>query len=132
MTPQLQRRLEQLLERHHEVGLLLAEPDAANDSARFRALSREYAQTQDLADTFASSRKVHDELAHARAMLVDPDMRELAREEVARLETTVTELDQHLQTLLIPRDPLDNANLFLEVRAGTGGDGVRGDLPDAA
>ena len=57
MTPQLQRRLEQLLERHHEVGLLLAEPDAANDSARFRTLSREYAHTQELADTFAASRK---------------------------------------------------------------------------
>ena len=122
MTPQLQRRLEQLLERHHEVGLLLAEPDAANDPARFRALSREYAQAQELADAFATSRKANDELAHARAMLADPDMRELAREEIARLEDAVAELDEHLQALLIPRDPLDDANLFLEVRAGTGGD----------
>ena len=122
MTPQLQRRLEQLLERHHEVGLLLAEPDAANDSTRFRTLSREYAQTQELADTFAAARKTNEELAHAREMLADPDMRELAREEIARLESAHAELDERLQSLLIPRDPLDDANLFLEVRAGTGGD----------
>jgi len=122
VTPQLQRRLEQLLERHHEVGLLLAEPGVANDSKRFRELSREYAQTQDLADTFAASRKTTDELEHAREMLADPDMRDLAREEIARLEHQTARLDAALQELLIPRDPLDDANLFLEVRAGTGGD----------
>ena len=122
MNPQLKQRLEQLLERHHEVGLLLAEPEAANDPARFRALSREYAQTRELVDTFAASRRAADELAHARAMLADPDMRDLAREEIARLETAIGELDERLRTLLIPRDPLDDADLFLEVRAGTGGD----------
>ncbi|WHZ20542.1 MAG: Peptide chain release factor 1 [Rhodanobacteraceae bacterium] len=122
MTPQLQRRLEQLLERHHEVGLLLAQPDAAADPKRFRELSREYAQAQDLADAFAASRKAAGELEHARAMLADPDLAGLAREEIARLEATVDELDDQLQALLMPRDPLDDANLFLEVRAGTGGD----------
>ncbi|HVX03538.1 MAG TPA: peptide chain release factor 1 [Rhodanobacteraceae bacterium] len=122
MNPHLKRRLEQLLERHHEVGLLLAEPDAAANPKRFRELSREYAQSHELAETFAASTKNAEELAHARAMLSDPDMRELAREEVARLETQATELDERLQALLVPRDPLDDANLFLEVRAGTGGD----------
>jgi len=122
VNPHLQRRLEQLLERHHEVGLLLAEPDAAADSKRFRELSREYAQAHELAETFAASMKNTDELKHARDMLADPDMRELAREEVARLEARAAELDERLQALLIPRDPLDDANLFLEVRAGTGGD----------
>ncbi|MGH8234609.1 MAG: peptide chain release factor 1 [Rhodanobacteraceae bacterium] len=122
MTPQLKRRLEHLLERHHEVGLLLAEPDAANNPARFRELSREYAQTQELVDTFAESQKIGAELAHARTMLGDPDLRNLAREEIARLEQTGADLDAHLLALLIPRDPLDDANLFLEVRAGTGGD----------
>ena len=122
MTPQLQRRLEQLLERHHEVGLLLAQPDAAADPKRFRELSREYAQTQDLADAFSASRKAAGELEHARAMLADPDLADLAREEIPRLEATVAGLDGRLQTLLLPRDPLDDANLFLEVRAGTGGD----------
>ncbi|HET7592653.1 MAG TPA: peptide chain release factor 1 [Rhodanobacteraceae bacterium] len=122
MNPQLKRRLEQLLERHHEVGLLLAEPGVANDPAHFRELSREYAQTQELAEVFAESQKGEAELAHARAMLADPDLRELAREEVARLEQSSAHLDSRLQALLTPRDPLDDANLFLEVRAGTGGD----------
>jgi peptide chain release factor 1 len=122
VTPQLKRRLEQLLERHHEVGLLLAEPGATSDPARFRELSREYAQAQELAEVFAESRKNEAELAHARAMLADPDLRELAREEIARLEQSGADLDARLQALLTPRDPLDDANLFLEVRAGTGGD----------
>ena len=122
MTPQLARRLEQLLERHHEVGLLLAQPDAAADAKRFRELSREYAQTQDLADAFTASRKTADALQHAQAMLADPDLRELAREEIARLQHDADRLDASLQELLVPRDPLDDANLFLEVRAGTGGD----------
>ncbi|MGH8214689.1 MAG: peptide chain release factor 1 [Rhodanobacteraceae bacterium] len=122
MTPQLKRRLEQLLERHQEVGLLLAEPDAASDSTRFRELSREYAQTQELSEVFAESQKAEVELAHARAMVSDPDLRELAREEIGRLEQTGADLDARLQALLTPRDPLDDANLFLEVRAGTGGD----------
>ncbi len=122
MSPQLRRRLEQLLERHHEVGLLLAEPEAAGDPARFRELSREYAQAQELAEVFGESQKTEAELAHARAMLADPDLRELAREEIARLEPILAGFDTHLQTLLVPRDPLDDANLFLEVRAGTGGD----------
>jgi peptide chain release factor 1 len=122
VNPHLKRRLEQLLERHHEVGLLLAEPDAAADPKRFRELSREYAQAHELAETFAASTRNADELAHAREMLADPDMRELARDEIARLEAQAVELDERLQALLIPRDPLDDANLFLEVRAGTGGD----------
>ncbi|HEX5962006.1 MAG TPA: peptide chain release factor 1, partial [Rhodanobacteraceae bacterium] len=122
MNPHLRRRLEQLLERHHEVGLLLAEPDAARDAKRFRELSREYAQTAELAGAFTASERNADELAHARAMLADPDLRELARDEVARLETQAASLDERLQALLVPRDPLDDANLFLEVRAGTGGD----------
>jgi peptide chain release factor 1 len=122
VNPHLQRRLEQLLERHHEVGLLLAEPDAASNPQRFRELSREYAQTHALADAFAGAEKTADELAHAREMLADPDLAELAREEVARLDARAAELDAQLQALLLPRDELDDANLFLEVRAGTGGD----------
>jgi len=122
VTPALRRRLERLLERHHEVGLLLAQPDAADDPARFRELSREYAQTQELADAFAASEKNARELEHARAMLADPDLRELAREELAQLQAERERLDERLMSLLIPRDPLDDASLFLEVRAGTGGD----------
>ena len=122
MNPHLARRLETLLERHAEVGLLLAQPDATADPKRYRELSREYAQTDALAQAFAASQKNSDELAKAQAMLADPDLAGLAREEIAQLEARAGELDAQLQTLLVPRDPLDDANLFLEVRAGTGGD----------
>ncbi|HEX7325752.1 MAG TPA: peptide chain release factor 1 [Rhodanobacteraceae bacterium] len=122
MTPHLQRRLEQLLERHREVELLLADPAAASDAQRFRELSREFAQTRELADTFAALEAATTELDHARALAGDPELGELAREESARLETRHAELEQRVQALLVPSDPLDNANLFFEVRAGTGGD----------
>ncbi|HEX7349187.1 MAG TPA: peptide chain release factor 1 [Rhodanobacteraceae bacterium] len=122
MNPHLARRLETLLERHHEVSLLLAQPDATADPKRFRDLSREYAETHELATAFAESQTVANELGKAKAMLADPDLVELAREEVAKLEAHAAELDSQLQTLLVPRDPLDDADLFLEVRAGTGGD----------
>ena len=122
MNPQLERRLQHLLERHHEVGLLLAEPDAANDNKRFRELSREYAETQGLSDTFAAAQRNAAELEQARAMLADADLAELARDEIPRLEAESESFDARLQDLLVPRDPLDDANLFLEVRAGTGGD----------
>ncbi|HET9835345.1 MAG TPA: peptide chain release factor 1 [Rhodanobacteraceae bacterium] len=127
MNPSLRRRLERLAERHQEVGALLNQPDVAADPARFRELSREYAQLQPLADTLLRSERNARELEHARAMLndtssSDQDMRELAREEIAGLERTSAELDAELQRLLIPADPRDEANLYLEVRAGTGGD----------
>ncbi len=122
MTPHLAQRLEQLLERHDEVGLLLAQPDAAADPARFRALAREYAEVEPLATAFAARGHNATELAHAREMLADPDLAELAREEITRLETERVRLEAELEAGLVPRDPLDDANLFLEVRAGTGGD----------
>jgi peptide chain release factor 1 len=122
MNPSLRRRLERLVERHQEVGALLNQPDVAADPARFRELSREYAQLQPLADAMRAAERNAHELEHARAMLNDPDMRELAREEVAGLESAAGELDAELQRLLVPADPRDEANLFLEVRAGTGGD----------
>ncbi|MGH8191873.1 MAG: peptide chain release factor 1 [Rhodanobacteraceae bacterium] len=122
MTGPLKRRLEQLLERHHEVGLLLVEPGAADNPKRFRELSREYAQAQELADTFAESQKAQGELGFARDMLGDPELRDMASQEIARIEQACVELDARIEALLVPRDPLDDANLFLEVRAGTGGD----------
>ena len=122
MNPALRRRLERLAERHQEVGALLNQPDVAGDPARFRELSREYAQLQPLAETLLHSERNARELEHARAMLNDPDMRELAREEIAGLESAAEALDAELQRLLIPADPRDEANLYLEVRAGTGGD----------
>ena len=122
MNPALRARLERLAERHQEIGALLAEPDIASDPSRFRDLSREYAQLQPLAGTLDASQRNAHELEHARTMLDDPDLRDLARDEIARLENEARTLDERLQALLVPADPRDEANLYLEVRAGTGGD----------
>jgi peptide chain release factor 1 len=122
MTPSIRRKLEALAERHEEVGLLLSQPDVLSDNTRFRELSREYAQLEPVTASLREHDHAERELADARSMLDDPDMREMAAEDIDRLEQRLVELDGELQILLLPKDPRDEANLFLEVRAGTGGD----------
>jgi len=122
MSPGLQRKLEQLAERHEEVGRLLAEPEVLADNNRFRALSREFAQLEPVAGALAELAQAQRDLEAARAMRSDPEMRELADEEIPSAEARIAELDDRLQLLLIPVDPRDEGNLFLEIRAGTGGD----------
>jgi peptide chain release factor 1 len=122
MTPSIRRKLEALAERHEEVGLLLSQPDVLSDNTRFRELSREYAQLEPVTASLREHDQAERELADARSMLDDADMREMAAEDIDRLEQRLVELDGELQILLLPKDPRDEANLFLEVRAGTGGD----------
>ncbi|MBX3727442.1 MAG: peptide chain release factor 1 [Xanthomonadales bacterium] len=115
-------RLERLAQRHEEVGLLLAQPEVAGDGQRFAELSREYARLQPVTDALAAHRRNSVELEAARGMLGDADLREMAREEIGRLEVEAQALQEALQLALVPPDPRDHANVFLEVRAGTGGD----------
>jgi len=122
MTPSIRRKLEALAERHEEVGLLLSQPEVLEDNTRFRALSQEYAQLEPVASALREYNQAEQELADSRAMLDDPDLREMAADDVQRLEQRLQALDGELQVLLLPRDPRDAANLYLEVRAGTGGD----------
>ncbi|MBS0556653.1 MAG: peptide chain release factor 1 [Proteobacteria bacterium] len=122
MMPSIRRRLDTLAERHQEVALLLAQPEVIGDNARFRDLSREFAQLQPLADTLARFDATEKSLESARAMLGDPDLRELAAAEIADLQARRDALDNDLNVLLLPKDARDDANIFLEVRAGTGGD----------
>ena len=122
MTPSIRRKLEATAERHEELALLLGQAEVLADTTRFRELSREYAQLQPVADAMRELAHTEKELADARAMLEDAELREMAAEDVARLEGRLAELDSGLQLLLIPKDPRDEANLFLEVRAGSGGD----------
>ena len=122
MTPSIRRKLAELAERHQEVALLLAQPEASANLERFRDLSREYAQLEPV----TLSLKRYDEagvaLAAAQTMLADPEMRELAQGEIAELQERQATLDRELNLLLLPQDARDEANIFLEVRAGTGGD----------
>ncbi|XKR60366.1 peptide chain release factor 1 [Isoptericola jiangsuensis] len=122
MTPTLRRKLEALAERREELERLLAEPDVVADNNRFRDLSREFAQLEPVATALADEARAKADLAAAEGMLADPDLRELADEEIAAAQARLQELEQELALLLVPRDPRDEGNLFLEVRAGTGGD----------
>ncbi|HEY4093371.1 MAG TPA: peptide chain release factor 1 [Luteibacter sp.] len=122
MTPSIRRKLEALAERHEEVGLLLAQPEVLADGNRFRDLSREYAQLEPVAMSLKEHDSAQRELVETRAMLDDPDMRDMAADDIERIEQRLVDLDSELQILLLPKDPRDDGNLFLEVRAGTGGD----------
>jgi len=124
MNPSMLAKLEQLAARHEEVSALLAEPSIIADNDRFRALSMEYSQLEPVANGFLAYRRVQDDLDAAREMAgdCDPDLRALAQEEWLDAEQRRAEQEQALQLLLLPRDPHDAGNLFLEIRAGTGGD----------
>jgi peptide chain release factor 1 len=122
MTPSIRRKLEQLAERHQELEHLLASAEVAGDAKRLRDVSREHAQLAPLRDALADYDANRDALIAARAMLDDAEMAELAGEEIAALEAREAELDEQLNLLLLPSDPRDDGNLFLEIRAGTGGD----------
>ena len=122
MTPSIRRKLDELAERHQEVALLMAQPDAVADANRFRELSREYAHLEPLVSSLKSYDDTAKALIAAEALLRDPEMQELAETEIATLQNDREALEQQLHILLLPKDPRDEANLFLEVRAGTGGD----------
>jgi peptide chain release factor 1 len=122
----LQQRLAQVAERFEEIGLLLSQPDIMSDQDRFRSLSREYAHLDPLVKTWQAWRAAHKACASTREILAeagsDPEMASMAREELVTAEAQLEDLEQELQVLLLPRDPDDDKNIFLEVRAGTGGD----------
>jgi peptide chain release factor 1 len=128
MTPSIRRKLAELAERHQEVALLLAQPEASVDLQRFRDLSREYAQLEPLTVSLNRYDEAGVALAAAQALLADPQlssdpgMRELAANEITDLEERRATLDRELNLQLLPQDERDDANIFLEVRAGTGGD----------
>jgi len=122
MTPTLRRKLEALAERREELERLLSDPAVVGDNDRFRALSREFSQLEPVATALADEARAKADLAAAEAMREDPDLRELADEEIIAAQQRLQQLDEALALLLVPRDPRDDGNLFLEVRAGTGGD----------
>ena len=122
MLPTLRRKLEALAERRDELERLLSDPATVADQGRFRALSREFAQLEPVATALAEERRTRDDLDAARALLDDADMRELAQEEIAAADARLEVLESQLLALLVPRDARDDGGLYLEIRAGTGGD----------
>src|SRR6478672_613757 len=122
MTPALRRKLEALVERREELERLLADPGVVGDNERFRTLSREFAQLEPVAHAFAEEARARRDLAAAEAMRADPELRALADEEIAATQARLVELETELMAELVPKDPRDEGNVYLEVRAGTGGD----------
>lgn len=109
--------------RFEELAALLADPETIANQNRFRELSREYAQLEPLSKTFSAYQKTVHNIELTGEMLKDSDseMRALAEEELTHAKAEAEQLEQNLQLLLLPKDPLDNSNIFLEIRAGTGG-----------
>jgi hypothetical protein len=104
MMPSIRRKLDALAERHQEVALLLAQPGVSDDNARFRELSREYAQLEPLTSLLARYDAAGRSLDAARALLDDADMRDLAESEIADLQAQRERLDAELSVLLLPKD----------------------------
>ncbi|MGB2518128.1 peptide chain release factor 1 [Shewanella algae] len=118
------RKLEGLLERNEEVLALLSDADVIADQDRFRALSREYAQLEDVVKGFKAYQQAQADLQTAQEMLAeeDPELKEMAQEEIKAARIQLEQLEGELQILLLPKDPNDASNAFLEIRAGAGGD----------
>ena len=122
MSPTLRRKLEALAERREELERLLADPSVIGDVNRFRTLSREFSQLQPVATALADEARARADLANAQAMREDPELRELADEEIDAATARLVQLDAELMAHLVPKDARDEGDLYLEVRAGTGGD----------
>ena len=124
MKTSLLTKLDALADRHEEVSALLGDADTAADQNRFRDLSKEFAHLNEVVTQHQRWTQLQETVADARQMLNDPDaeLRELAEEEIAEAERELTDIEAALQVLLLPQDPSDGSNVFLEIRAGTGGD----------
>jgi len=122
MKTSIVAKLEALQERHEEVEAMLGDAGVIADQERFRALSREYAQLTDVTRCFRDWQQVQEDIETAQQMLDDPEMRDMAQEELQAAREKGEALEQQLQVLLLPKDPDDERACFVEVRAGTGGD----------
>ena len=124
MKASIEHKLINLSERFDEITALLSEPEIQSDPNKFRALSQEYAQIDPIVDCYKKYQQGIDAIDSAREMTqdTDPDLREMAKEEITETEHQLAGIERQLQILLLPKDPNDNRNIFLEIRAGTGGD----------
>ncbi|MBF8179361.1 MAG: peptide chain release factor 1 [Burkholderiaceae bacterium] len=122
MKPSMLAKLDQLTERLDELNVLLTQEDATSNMDNYRKMTREHAELGPLVALYASYRQAESDIQDAQGMLSDPDMKEFAQEEIAAAKTRMEQLELDLQKMLLPKDPNDDRNIFLEIRAGTGGD----------
>ncbi len=124
MKPSLLNKLASLAERHQEIAALLSDAEIINNQNRFRELSKEYAQLQSVVTCYEQYQNCLTAKANAEELIkdADPEMREMAEEEIKQAEQQRQGLEEELQILLLPQDPNDQRNVFLEIRAAAGGD----------
>ena len=122
MKPSVLDKLQSLSERLEEVTALLSTPEATADINRFRQLNQEHAELTPVVEAYRQYRQAESDLADAEDMLADPEMKDFAAEEIEVAKAKIETLDTELQKLLLPKDEDDGKNIFLEIRAGTGGD----------
>ncbi|QIL81428.1 peptide chain release factor 1 [Diaphorobacter sp. HDW4A] len=122
MKPFLRTQLEKYAQRLEELDFLLSREDIMSDMKQYRAISKEHAEVTQIAGRYRRYTQIESDLIGAREMLEDPDMAEMAQDEIASGEAELLQLEDELQRLLLPKDPDDARNAFMEIRAGTGGD----------
>jgi len=122
MKPSIARKLEQLAGRLEELNALLASEDATADMGTYRKLAREHAEIEPVVALYRTYRQSERDVEAAQEMAQDPEMREFAEAEMRESRARMQELEEQLQRELLPKDPNDERNVFLEIRAGTGGD----------
>ena len=122
MKSSIASRLEQMSARLEEINALLSSEDATRNMDSFRRLTREHAEISPVVELYRRFKQTNGDIQSARELAADPEMRELAEAEIAAGEERLEQLESELQKQLLPKDPNDERNIFLEIRAGTGGD----------
>ncbi len=122
MKPSMLTKLDLLAERLVEISQLLMQEGSTSDMDSYRKLNREYAELTPVVALYHRYQQAQRDINSAQEMLADPDMKEFAQEEITGAKTLIDSLDAELQTMLLPKDPNDERNVILEIRAGTGGD----------
>src|SRR6266496_892983 len=124
MSMQFAPKLEQLEKRFNELNAQMADPAVISDGEQYRKITKTHSELAEIVAKYREWKKAEDSLSQARAMLQeqDPEMRSMAEEEIAHLEPELADIEEQLKVLLLPKDPNDEKNVVLEIRAGTGGD----------
>jgi len=122
MKPSMIRKLATLSERLEEINRLMSAENATNNMDNYRKITQEHAEITPIVEQYRAFEKVEADMNEAQAMLSDPDMKEFAQDEIEQGKVKMEAIESALQKLLLPKDPNDDRNLFLEIRAGTGGD----------
>ena len=122
MKPSMQKKLAALSDRIQELNTLLSSETITNDMDQYRKITKEHSDITPIVNEYHDYKKNEDNLNEAQSMLSDPEMKEFAQEEIEQCKLKLVTIEDNLQKLLLPKDPSDEKNIFLEIRAGTGGD----------